>query len=481
MVLFVITYLNFTSFGQVSDHKQEKPIDVPTIKDPGLKVITVVEGLKRPTSMAFLGPDDFLVLEKNRGIVKRIVNGNILASPMLDVAVANDKERGLLGVAVQSNISDIRVDDDTDNYSEKGNNTYVYLYFTESSGLDGNDDCPYINYCTEGADPKGNRLYRYQLGQDKLINPKLLLDLPANPGADHIGGAIVIGPDKNIYLISGDGHSCSYGSCDNGTKKTVLNSQSANERDGTELTGRGGILRVTPDGLAVSENGHGGLLGDDDPINKYFAYGIRNGFGIDFDPITKKLWDTENGPSFGDEINLVEPGFNSGWSKIQGTWPITNYTMLLPQGILPPYKGYLSTYKQIQSDTTSTSQEKLLDFGGKGKYSEPEFIWNITVGVTALKFFNSDKLGKKYENDLFAGDYSHGRIYHFDLTPDRTKLALNGSLVNKIASTSEGKEIGQIILGDGFDAVTDLEVSPDGYLYVVSHKGGKIFKIVPAD
>ena len=468
-----------TSFGQLSDDKQEKPKDVPTLKDPGLKAITVVEGLKRPTSMAFLGPDDFLVLEKNSGIVKRIVNGNILASPMLDVAVANDKERGLLGVAVQSNNGDIKIDDD--NYSRKGNNTYIFLYFTESSGLDGNDDCPYINYCTEGADPKGNRLYRYQLSQDKLINPKLLLDLPANPGADHIGGAIVSGPDNNIYLISGDGHSCSYDSCNNGTKKTVLNSQSANERNGKEFVGRGGILRVTPDGLTISENGHGGLLGNDDPINKYFAYGIRNGFGIDFDPITKKLWDTENGPSFGDEINLVEPGFNSGWSKIQGIWPITNYTMLLPQGIFPPYKGYLGIYKKIQFDSTSTSQEKLLDFGGKGKYSDPEFIWNITVGVTALKFFDSDKLGKKYENDLFVGDYSHGRIYHFDLTPDRTKLELNSSFPNKIASSSEGKEIGQIILGDGFHAITDLEVGPDGYLYVVSHKGGKIFKIVPAD
>jgi len=479
MVLFVTACSSLASFGQSSEDKQEKPIDIPTIKDPDLKAITVVQGLKRPTSMAFLGPDDFLVLEKNSGIVKRIVNGNILGSPMLDVAVANDKERGLLGAAVQLNIGDIKHINDND--SKKGNNTYVYLYFTESSGLDGNDDCPYINYCTKGADPKGNRLYRYQLSQDKLVNPKLLLDLPANPGADHIGGAIVIGPDKNIYLISGDGHSCSYGSCDNGTKKTVLNSRSANERNGQEFTGRGGILRVTPDGLPVSGKGHGGLLGEHNPLNKYFAYGIRNGFGIDFDPITEKLWDTENGPSFGDEINLVEPGFNSGWSKIQGIWPITNYTMLLPQGIFPPYKGYLGIYKKIQSDSTSTYQDRLLDFGGKGQYSDPEFIWNITIGVTALKFFDSDKLGKKYENDLFVGDYSHGRIYHFDLNSNRTSLALNGSFANKIASSSEGNEMGQIIFGDGFDAVTDLEVGPDGYLYVVSHKGGKIFKIVPAD
>ena len=477
-MIFVLACLSFTSFAQVSVDEEIEPVNIPSIKDPDLKVITVVEGLKRPTSMAFLGPDDFLVLEKNSGIVKRIVNGSILTSPVLDVAVANEKERGLLGVAIQSNNGDLK--DDNDNYSKEGNNTSVFLYFTESSGVDGNDDCPLINYCVEGADPKGNRLYGYQLSENKLVNPELLLDLPAKPGADHIGGAIVIGPDKNIYLMSGDGHSCSYGSCDNGTKKTVLNSQSANVRNGQEFSGRGGILRITQDGLTVDDNGKRGILDNDDPINKYFAYGIRNGFGIDFDPITKKLWDTENGPSFGDEINLVEPGFNSGWSKIQGIWPITNYTMLLPQGLFPPYKGYLGIYKQIHSDSTSTDQGELLDFGGKGEYSDPEFIWNITIGVTALKFLDSDKLGKKYENDLFVGDYSHGRIYHFDLNSERTRLALNGSLANKIASTPEGKEIGQIIFGEGFDAVTDLEVGPDGYLYVVSHKGGKIFKIVPS-
>jgi glucose/arabinose dehydrogenase len=279
--------------------------------------------------------------------------------------------------------------------------------------------------------------------------------------------------------MSGDGHSCSYGSCDNGTKKTVLNSQSANARDGQEFNGRGGILRVTQDGLTVNDNGKKGILDDNEDINKYFAYGIRNGFGIDFDPITKKLWDTENGPSFGDEINLVEPGFNSGWSKIQGIWPITNYIMLLPQGLLPPYEGYLGVYKQFQSDSTFTNNEELLDFGGKGKYSDPEFIWNITVGVTALKFLDSDKLGKKYENDMFVADYNYGRIYHFDLDENRTSLVLENSLSDKIAHTSEREDLESIIFGEGFDAITDLEVGPDGYLYVVSHKDGKIFRIIP--
>ena len=79
------------------------------------------------------------------------------------------------------------------------------------------------------------------------------------------------------------------------------------------LMGRAGILRVTQDGRPV---GHG-ILGPDDPLNKYYAYGIRNSFGIDFDPLTGNLWDTENGPDYGDEINLVRPGFNSGWKVVQ--------------------------------------------------------------------------------------------------------------------------------------------------------------------
>jgi glucose/arabinose dehydrogenase len=477
----VLTCFNSVSFGQeLTDQKSEEK--VPTLKDPNLKIVTVVEGLKKPTSMAFLGQNDFLVLEKNSGIVKRIVNGSILLPALLDASVANEKERGMLGVAVHSedvSNGDLKINK-LEPQANRTNDMYVYLYYTESSGEDGNDDCPLINYCEEGTEPKGNRLYRYFLDEGKLVDPELLLELPSSPGSDHLGGSLTIGPDRNIYLSSGDGHSCSYGSCDNGTKNTVLNSKSANEQNGTEPTGRGGIIRVTLDGLPVYENGKNGILGEDDPLDKYYAYGIRNSFGIDFDPLTGYLWDTENGPAFGDEINLVRPGFNSGWSKIQGIWPISDTTLLLPQGIVPPYRGYFEIERNHLNQSTDSDQKQLVDFNGKGKYSDPEFIWNYTLGVTAMKFFNSDKLGKSYENDLFVGDYSLGRLYHFDLNEDRTGLALSGSLADKIAETSVKKDLEQIIFADGFDAITDIEVGPDGYLYIVSHKGGKVFKIIPS-
>jgi glucose/arabinose dehydrogenase len=121
----------------------------------------------------------------------------------------------------------------------------------------------------------------------------------------------------------------------------------------------------------------------------------------------------------------------------------------------------------------------LINFNGKGKYSTPEFIWNNTIGPTALKFLNSDKLGKDYENDMFIGDVHHGRVYHFDLNESRTGLSLEGVLADKLANTDEENK--EIIFAEGFKGVTDIEVGLDGFMYVVSIGQGSIFRIVPLD
>ena len=266
--------------------------------------------------------------------------------------------------------------------------------------------------------------------------------------------------------------SCSFenaDTCQDGKwEETGMRSQRANVIDGLPPDGRGGILRMTQTGDVVGQ----GILGNKYPLNLYYGYGIRNGFGMDFDPVSGKLWDTENGPSFGDEINLVEPGFNSGWLRIQGMWPVYNSDQLIDG--LTPYTGYIKE----GSENVTTDIRNLVDFGGKGKYSDPEFVWNQTVGVTGLKFLNSHKLGKNYENDMFVGDLL-GNIYHFDLTADRTALKLYGSLRDKLAESSDQKSLQDVIFGKGFGSVTDLEVGPDGYLYVVSIWEGKIFRIVP--
>jgi hypothetical protein len=121
-------------------------------------------------------------------------------------------------------------------------------------------------------------------------------------------------------------------------------------------------------------------------------------------------------------------------------------------------------------------EEDIVDFEGKGKYSDPELVWMGTEGPTAAKFLNSDKLGIQYVNDMFVGDVHNGWIYHFDLNEYRTDLILEGPLADKIANTPE--EMQETILGEGFGGITDLEVGPDGYLYVVSIGQGAIYRIV---
>jgi aldose sugar dehydrogenase len=385
----------------------------PTVVDPNLKVERVTSGIAFPTHMDFLGNDDILVLEKNEGMVKRVINGSVLNHTLLDVPVANSVERGMLGIAVQ-----------------KINNgsTYVFLYFTESE-KDGDD-------VAERKPPLGNRLYRYELIENKLVNPKLLLDLPATPGPAHNGGKILVGPDGNIYLTIGDLNPLS-------SKKQNMSSftKAQNHGEASNADGRAGILRITPNGEAVN----GGILGHESPLNKYFAYGMRNSFGIDFDPLTGVLWDTENGPQYGDEINLVEPGFNSGWNRVQGFWE--------PNG---PYPGNFTNLPK-----------ELVDFNGTSKYSPPELAWyQPSPGLTAIKFLNSDKLGKKYMNDLLVADFHNGNIYRFELDSSRSGLALDSNLKDKISnSTGENKEL---IFGSGFGGITDLTIGPDGYIYVLS-------------
>jgi aldose sugar dehydrogenase len=133
-----------------------------------------------------------------------------------------------------------------------------------------------------------------------------------------------------------------------------------------------------------------------------------------------------------------------------------------------------------------SSQQKsnnlLVDFDGKGKYSDPEFTWFNDVGPTAIKFFNSDKLGKQYENDIFVGDIINGNIYHFELDQQRTGLLLspNGPLADKVVSSYD-KKFDEIIFGKGFGGITDILIGPDdGDMYILTFDKtqGTIYRIV---
>lgn len=406
------------------------------VNDSSLEIQTVYQGLDSPTQMAFLGPDDILVLQKNDGKLLRIKDCNPEPEVLLNVNVTHNHERGLLGIAISKT---------------QEQKTNVFIYYTQTRSGDGQPNPGFTE----------NLLYRYELTTDgKLVNPKLIFKVDANQGASHNGGVMTIGPDNNLYLVIGDiaGH------------KTLTQ----NYLDGTVSEGSSTILRFTQEGESA-----GAILGIVEPLNKFYAYGIRNSFGMDFDLVTGKLWDTENGPEKNDEINLVEPGFNSGWAKIIGFPSDSSFD---------PEKSLVNCLYCNANAPPSLDigifVNKYLNGMKEGRYSDPEFVWTTPVGVTAIKFLNSDKLGKNYENDMFVADILHGAIYHFELNENRDGLVLEGALMDRIADSSE--ELPLITFAEGFGGITDLEVGPDGYLYILSYTGYSastdeeaIYRIVP--
>jgi glucose/arabinose dehydrogenase len=401
MLLFVLGH-NFAAAQEVENTDQR-----PSINDPRLTVEQVADGLISPTAMTFLDEDTILVLEKDSGRVRVIEDGELQPEPLLDVAVANSGERGLLGAAASR---------------ENNTTTYVFLYFTESGGgIDGDD--------TQGVPPAGNRLYRYELQGNQLVNPTLLLDLPALPGPSYNGGPVLIGPDDNVYVTIGEvgGHT-----------GMVQNFENGSEADGTS-----GILRIGKSGEVPEP-----IIGTGAFAKYYFAYGMRSSDGMDFDPMTGILWDTENGAPFVDEINFVDAGFNSGWKIVQG--------------MVPP--GYNLT--------------DLVMFNEESHYRNPKFTWAEPVNPTALEFLNSDALGQQYENDMFVGDISNGTVYRFELNENRSAFVLEGALEDTVANTSGETE--GAIFGTGFGGISDIQTGPDGYLYILSSIDGTLFRVVPA-
>jgi aldose sugar dehydrogenase len=370
----------------------------PSMSEPSLTSELVLDGLASPTSIAFLDDNNILLLEKG-GNVRLISNGQMQPEPVLQLeGVQSNNERGLLGIEVEGD--------------------KVLLYVTETGAQ------------VEGIPTEGdvrNRVYSYTWDGTSLTNPQLLLDLPSGPGTNHQGGKLKIGPDNQLYVVVGEMQ----------REGQLQNFQSGSAPDDT-----GVILRVNPaDGSPSSGN----PLSNDpsDPLSKYYAYGIRNSFGIDFDPVTGKLWDTENGEDVFDEINLVEPGFNSGWKQVMG--PI--------------------------AANTGVSESDLVNMPGS-HYADPVFSWADSRGVTDIEFFNSTAFGPTYENGIFVGDITGGTLFYFEPNADRTGINLENdpSLSDLVANSDD--EISTVTFGTDFKGITDIETGPDGNLYILTFDRG---------
>lgn len=443
----------------------------PSMTDPNLSVHTVVSGLSQPTSLAFIGSNDFFVLEKDTGKVRHVLNG-VLQNTVLDLAVNSASERGLLGLAL-------------DPYFKL--NRFVYLYWTESST--GNDS-------TNLADVPllGNRVDRYVWNGVTLTFDLNLIKLRSYQAdanqplrGNHNGGILRFGSDGKLYVLMGD----------NGRRGFLQNVTSGApvpddqfggpEPDNAHLTGF--ILRLNPDGSTPIDNpfynASTNLTGEAAVnIKKLFAYGVRNGFGLGVDPLSGNMWDQENGDDAMDEMNRVTAGSNNGWVQMMG-----------PSSRVSEFKQIESTYgagnlQQVRwptsliADTPADALAHLYMLPG-AHYNDPEFSWKYAVAPSTLGFVQGRGLGPQFEGDMFVGAsrtfLSGGFLFRFKLTPDRQHFSFDDARLNdRVADNVDKFDITEsetLLIGKDFGIATAIESASNGNLFVVSNTNGAVYEI----
>ena len=447
------------------------PSSGPLMLDPNLSVKTVVSGLSQPTSMAFVGDNDFLVLEKNTGKVQRIINGVIQSPAPLDLAVNSASERGALGIALHPNFAA---------------NGFAYIYWTESStGVDSTTvaEVPVL----------GNRVDRYIWNGSALIFDRNLIKLRAYQAdanqqlrGNHNGGILRFGPDGKLYIMMGD----------NGRRGFLQNNQlgpvpddqyGGPEPDNNHLTGF--ILRLNDDGTTPTDNpffnASTPLTGEAAAnIKKLYAYGVRNGFGMGFDPLSGNLWDQENGDDSFDEMNRITAGSNNGWIQMMG-----------PSSRVSQFKQIETTYgagdlQQVRwppsliADTPAAALAGLYMLPG-AHYNDPEFSWKYAIPASPLGFVRGRGLGPQFEGDMFVGAartfLAGGFLFRFKLTPDRLHFAFTDSRLNDLVADNLDKfditESESLLIGRDFGITTDITTGPNGNLFVVSNTNSAVYEI----
>jgi glucose/arabinose dehydrogenase len=457
----------------------------PSVVDSGLGVRTAASGLFGPTSIAFVGGGDMLVLEKSTGIVRKVSGGAITGSA-LDLAVNSASERGLLGIALDPGFAA---------------NGFVYLYWTASSTAADSAALGDVALL-------GNRVDRFVWNGSTLTFDGNLISLRArqtdagqSERGNHNGGVLRFGPDGKLYVLVGEVgrrgqlQNLVDGPVGPGTPDDAFGGPAP---DNAHLTGA--ILRLNADGTAPSDNPFfavgaalGGQVGAN--VQRLYAYGIRNSFGMAFDPRSGNLWAHEHGDDSFDELNRVEPGFNSGWVQLMGPPErIAQYRAIetdttAPQPFAPG--GYFGL-QQIRwqptniASTPSDALSRLFVLPGS-HYSAPEFSWKFNMAPGGIGFVDGNALGGRYANDLFVGAARElvegGQLLRFNVCGDGGARALafdDARLADLVADNThkfDPLESESLVFGRDFGVTTDVQTGPNGNLFVVSNTHGTVYEV----
>ena len=513
---FLLPLLAFSPLALAGSVSAQAPAP-PTMTDPRLGVRTVISGLVLPINMAFIGPGEFLLLEKNSGQVLRVKDG-VNMGTVLDLGVNNFSERGLLGIALHPDFPDT---------------PSVYLYWTcRTDAPPANRFVPDVTACSDAnlftTDTNdtlsvpllANRIDRFRWDGTQLTYDKNLIKIrqfqndsaPDPPGqgdqdqparGNHDGGVLAFGPDGKLYAYVGDaGRRGQLQNLPSGPTLTGLGTTMADDQFGGPQPDNahfaGVILRLNEDGSTPTDNpfyaagaAMGGEVGAN--VQKIFAYGLRNSFGMAFDPESGNLWEEENGEDAFDEINLVEAGMNGGWIQFMGPASrIGDYreieTTSLHGGEITPNLQQLRWGPERIALTEAEARARLFELPGS-HYSDPEFSWKHVIAPAAIGFVDGNGLGKPFAGDLFVGLAvplpDGGPLLRFHFAGNRRKFLLHDSrLKDGVADNptfDDLTESEELQVGRDFGIVTSIVTGPNGNLFVVSLSKGAVFEIFGQD
>lgn len=346
---------------------------------PSVRVVTVAE-LDQPVGFTVAPNGRIVYLERASGKI-RLLDPRSGRDRLLHriTGVNSEGERGALGVALHPAWPRV---------------PWLYVY---------------VSRAPAGGELR-NQVLRFHMQRGRVVGRNVVLNSPIGSQSNHNGGRIAFGPDRKLYVVIGDGGE------DPGSAQDLTDEP------------RGKILRMDPDGSVPATNPFGTLV---------WSYGHRNSIGFAFDPMTDRLWESENGPECNDELNLIARGGNFAWGPTQSC------------------------------DSPARPEDTNRD--GPDPKHLPKWTFADPVAATGLAICDRCGLGAAYEGDLFGGcsngscKATVGPVMHVDLEPGRWSFAGAPRAVPLI----------------GYDAaVYSMEVAPNGRIYFSNAEA--IYRLVRA-
>jgi aldose sugar dehydrogenase len=345
------------------------------------RIETVAEGLATPWSIAFLSDGRALVTEKP-GRLRVIAGGKLQSAAIRGTpAVRDGGQGGLLEVAAHPD------------YAKNG---WIYLAYSDpAKDQDGKEVS--LTTIVRGRIKDGA-----WVDQESIWRAPLELYRPG--GGVHYGCRIAFDGAGYLYFSHGD---------------------RGRQQEAQDLTRPNGkIHRIHDDGRIPADNPFVNTPG---AFPSIWTYGNRNPQGLDFDPRTGLLWETEHGPRGGDELNLVKRGINYGW-------PVITYGM--------NYDG-----SPITADTAREGME------------QPVTYWVPSIAVCGIDFYEGT-LFPKWTGNLFVSALAQQEL---------RRLVIEGDKV--VSQEVVLKDIGRL---------RDVQCAPDGSIWVAVNDPGSIIRLVPA-